>query len=70
MFMAKISIALAIMGGTLWFASGGDASWLLGSTLERAARLTWVVAIGATSYFFTLWLLGFRLKNFSRRGAE
>ena len=69
-FMAKISMALAIMGGTLWFASGGDASWLLGSTLERAARLTWVVAIGATSYFFTLWLLGFRLKNFSRRGAE
>jgi putative peptidoglycan lipid II flippase len=68
-FMAKISIALTTMGGTLWFASGGDASWLLGSTFERAARLAWVVAIGATTYFFTLWLLGFRLKNFSRQGA-
>ena len=69
MFMAKISIALTMMGGTLWFASGSDASWLLGSTLERAARLAWVVPIGAISYFFTLWLLGFRLKNFSRQGA-
>ncbi|SDA20359.1 putative peptidoglycan lipid II flippase [Nitrosospira sp. Nsp11] len=69
MFMAKISIALTMMGGTLWFASGSDASWLLGSTLERAARLAWVVPIGAISYFLTLWLLGFRLKNFSRQGA-
>jgi putative peptidoglycan lipid II flippase len=29
-----------------------------------------VVAIGAAAYFLTLWLLGFRLKDFSKRGAR
>ncbi|MDN5752337.1 MAG: murein biosynthesis integral membrane protein MurJ [Nitrosospira sp.] len=68
-FMGKILMALTTMGGILWFASGSDASWLADSGFERAIRLTWVVAIGATSYFIMLWLLGFRLKNFARRGA-
>jgi putative peptidoglycan lipid II flippase len=66
-FTAKILVALTTMGSTLWFASGSDASWLTISTFERATRLTWVVIAGATSYFAVLWLLGFRLKNFSRR---
>ncbi|PTR08337.1 putative peptidoglycan lipid II flippase [Nitrosospira sp. Nsp5] len=68
-FLAKILMALTAMGGVLWFASGSDASWLLAPTLERAARLTWVVVAGALSYFAMLWLLGFRLKNFTRRDA-
>lgn len=68
-FLAKILMALTAMGGVLWFASGSDASWLLAPALERAARLTWVVVAGALSYFAMLWLLGFRLKNFTRRDA-
>lgn len=68
-FMAKISVALVIMGSVLWFASGSDVSWLTGSASARAIRLTGVVAVGAASYFLMLWLLGFRLKNFARRGA-
>ncbi|KIO49831.1 murein biosynthesis integral membrane protein MurJ [Nitrosospira sp. NpAV] len=66
-FIIKILVALAVMGSTLWFASGSDESWLLTRTLERAARLTWIVIAGAISYFVTLWLLGFRLRNFKRR---
>lgn len=68
-FTVKVLVALAAMGSTLWFASGSDASWLAGSSFERTTRLTWVVASGAISYFITLWLLGFRLKDFARRGA-
>lgn len=68
-FMAKILVALTAMGGTLWFASGSDTSWLLTSSLERAVRLVWLVISGAISYFAMLWLLGFRLKNFTRRDA-
>ncbi len=68
-FMTKISLALITMGVALWLASGSDASWLVDSTFERATRLAGVVAIGAASYFLMLWLLGFRLKDFARRGA-
>jgi putative peptidoglycan lipid II flippase len=66
-FMVKILAALVTMGVVLWFMSGSDASWLTIPTIERAARLTGVVAMGATSYFAMLWLLGFRVKDFARR---
>jgi putative peptidoglycan lipid II flippase len=68
-FMAKIAVALAAMGTVLWFGSGSEASWLVGPALDRALRLGSVVAIGITSYFAMLWLLGFRLKDFARRGT-
>lgn len=70
MFMAKILIASTVMGALLWTASGSDASWLADSTFRRVLRLAEVVAIGAAAYFLTLWLLGFRLKDFSKRGAR
>jgi putative peptidoglycan lipid II flippase len=68
-FMTKIAVALATMGTILWFASGGDVSWLTDTAAVRGVRLAGVVTIGAASYFVTLWLLGFRLKDFSRRAA-
>jgi putative peptidoglycan lipid II flippase len=37
---------------------------------HRVAWLSGVVVLGATVYFATLWALGFRLKDFSQRGAE
>ena len=30
----------------------------------------WLVPLGAGSYFATLWLLGFRLRDFKHRAAE
>lgn len=66
-FLAKILIALAAMGTFLWFAAGSDASWLSGSALDRAIRLSWIVAAGAASYFAALWLLGFRVKDFVQK---
>jgi len=57
------------MGAVLWFGSGNEVSWLAGSTSDRALRLGSVVAMGAISYFIVLWLLGFRLKDFARRGS-
>jgi len=68
-FLAKISVALVVMGTILWFASGSDISWLTDTAAVRGVRLAGVVIIGAASYFVTLWLLGFRLKDFSRRAA-
>ncbi|MFZ1851662.1 MAG: murein biosynthesis integral membrane protein MurJ [Nitrosomonas sp.] len=66
-FFLKISVALIVMGGVLWFAVGDHASWLIGSTLERVAKLSWIVCLGAVSYFSALWILGFRLKDFAKQ---
>ncbi len=69
-FMLKILAALAAMGIALWFASGSDVSWLTGDAYTRGIRLAGVVAAGAAAYFAMLLLLGFRLRDFSRRGVE
>jgi len=66
-FFLKTLTALAVMGITLWFAAGSETSWLTDSAITRVSRLTWVIIIGASSYFTALWLLGFRLKDFSKQ---
>lgn len=68
-FFLKILTALMIMGVVLWFATGSDASWLIDSAMVRAGRLSWIVILGAFSYFATLWLLGFRITDFTKRQA-
>lgn len=69
-FMLKVAAAVAAMAAVLWFASGGEHSWLAGSVASRVARLSWVITAGAVSYFAALWLLGFRLRDFHRRAAQ
>ncbi len=69
-FWLKGAAALLAMGVILWFGAGPDAWWLVVGAYERILRLAWVVAAGGASYFAALWLLGFRLRDFSRRAAE
>ncbi len=69
-FLAKIAVALSAMAAVLWFGAGSDTAWLAASPMQRAARLAAVIAAGATTYFATLWVLGFRLAHFSRRAAH
>lgn len=66
-FFLKILTALTIMGIVLWIATGSDASWLADSAMVRAGRLSWIVILGAFSYFATLWLLGFRITDFTKQ---
>ena len=66
-FLVKVFAALTTMAAVLVWAMGGAESWLHAATLERALRLGWVVAVGAVSYLAVLWLLGFRLSDFSKR---
>ncbi len=69
-FFIKVLTSLVVLAAVLWVAMGSTTSWLENSSMERIIRLTWVVTLGATSYFTSLWLLGIRLKDFSRRGIE
>ncbi|WP_028994464.1 murein biosynthesis integral membrane protein MurJ [Azonexus hydrophilus] len=70
LFFMKLSCAMAVMGVALWFASGSADSWFASSVGERILRLCWLVLLGASAYFATLWLLGFRLRDFKRQAAQ
>jgi putative peptidoglycan lipid II flippase len=68
-FAFKVGVAIYFMAAVLWVTSGGDQAWLLTSSLSRAAKLMWIVVLGAICYFAALWLMGFRLKDFAKRAA-
>jgi putative peptidoglycan lipid II flippase len=65
-FLARVAIALLVLGAVLWFVAGDDAVWLGAGLWAKIGRLAWVTAAGAASYFAALWLLGFRIADFSR----
>jgi putative peptidoglycan lipid II flippase len=69
-FLLKLAVAVYAMAVVLWVAAASDAAWFSMRASARAANLAWVVLLGAASYFAALWLLGFRIKDFSKRAAE
>ena len=69
-FVARVLLALSVMSAVLWFTMGDTILWLESTTMERVIRLAWVVVLGATSYFASLWIFGIRFKDFSKRSME
>jgi len=70
MYFAKLSIALLALGLTLWYGMGSEQHWLTTRGWGRIIHLTWLVLLGMSVYFAVLWLLGFRLKDFSKRAIQ
>ena len=68
-FLLKIAVALYVMGGVLFWMSGPDIEWLTATTLAKCWRLSIVIGAGALTYFLCLWMMGFRLHQFSKRLA-
>ncbi|MEI7843549.1 MAG: lipid II flippase MurJ, partial [Gallionellaceae bacterium] len=69
-FLFKIASALLVLGLVLWLGMGSEQHWLTTHGWSRIIHLTWLVVAGVVSYFAVLWVLGFRLKDFSKRGAS
>jgi putative peptidoglycan lipid II flippase len=69
-FLSKLAAALLILGLVLWFGMGSEQHWLTTHGWSRIIHLAWLVVAGVVSYFTVLWALGFRLKDFSKRGAS
>ncbi|WWO99659.1 MAG: murein biosynthesis integral membrane protein MurJ [Candidatus Dasytiphilus stammeri] len=65
MFLLRLIIAVIIMGITLLLIMNIMPNWQKGIMLMRLLRMTAVILIGASIYFITLFLLGFRLKDLS-----
>jgi putative peptidoglycan lipid II flippase len=66
-FLLKIFVALYLLGVLLFFAAGDTSSWLRMGSAERCLRLAWVIAAGITVYFASLWMMGFRWRDFAKR---
>jgi putative peptidoglycan lipid II flippase len=65
-FAMKVAVALYFMGGALWYSMGTESSWFEIPTALRAGKLALVIAAGTVTYFGSLWVMGFRLRDFSR----
>ena len=66
-FLVRIVAALSLMSGALWLAMGAESTWLLDRAWVRVGRLALLVVLGAVVYLGSLWLLGFRLRDFVKK---
>mgnify|MGYP000872537227 FL=1 len=66
-FYGKLALALLCMGSVLWLVGGQDVEWLRWTSTERLLRLIWLVPLAAATYFMTLFITGFRLRDFQRK---
>jgi putative peptidoglycan lipid II flippase len=65
-FLLKLTVALYLMGGALWYTMGRESTWFELAAGPRAAKLAMVIAAGTLAYFASLTVMGFRLRDFSR----
>jgi putative peptidoglycan lipid II flippase len=66
-FVLKLLVALSVMGVALYFAMGDTSAWLHYGLMKRLLYLSGLVLLGAASYFASLFLLGFRPRDYMRR---
>lgn len=69
-FLVKLGIAVMVMAALLYWLQGSPDTWLTGNSFDHAARLIPLLGTGVVGYFGTLYLLGFRLRDFSRNGSR
>jgi putative peptidoglycan lipid II flippase len=69
-FLLRVFVAVAVLGAVLAWLVGPPQAWLHATLWTRVGRLALLVLVGAGVYFATLFLLGFRLSQFSRREVE
>ena len=70
LFAAKVALAVAAMAASLWFSMGTPEWWFSARWGLRLPALGGLVVLGALVYAACLAAFGFRLRDFSRRGAE
>jgi putative peptidoglycan lipid II flippase len=68
-FLGRLVIAVLVMAGVLWLVEPRVDWWLQARASLRAGVLGAIVGAGALAYFATLWVLGFRPRDFSRRAV-
>jgi putative peptidoglycan lipid II flippase len=69
-YLLRVSLAVTLMAAMLFYAMGEAEWWLAASFLDRIMRLSLLVGGGIALYFAALGLMGFRPRQFARRGTE
>jgi putative peptidoglycan lipid II flippase len=69
-FLARLLLALGVLAAVLQAIAGPPALWLEATLGARVLRLALICAAAGAAYFAALWLLGFRLADFSRKDAD
>jgi putative peptidoglycan lipid II flippase len=69
-YFLRVSLAVTLMAAMLFYAMGEAEWWLAASFLDRIMRLSLLVGGGIALYFAALGLMGFRPRQFARRGTE
>ena len=65
-FMVKLGIALAVMAGILFAGYQTDTFWLEAPFIDRLSWLSGLITVSGIAYGLTLFLLGFRPKDFRK----
>ncbi len=66
-FVLRIFVALAVLAALLVWLGGSAQEWLSVGLWTRVGRLALLVVAGGAVYFGTLYVLGFRIRDFNRR---
>jgi putative peptidoglycan lipid II flippase len=66
-FLMRVFVAVAVLGALLVAIGGAPRDWVSASLWTRIGWLSGLVIGGSVTYFGTLFLLGFRLRDFNRR---
>ena len=66
-FMTKLAFAVGAMALVLHFAAGSDATWMAYKLVPKLVHLLILLVLGSVTYFFVLWVLGIRVKDFMKR---
>ncbi len=69
-FFLKVMVAIVVMASALFIATGTTQTWLGYHVMQRLLHLSALVVLGVVTYFGTLYMLGFRLQDFTRRVAK
>ena len=68
-FALKVGVSVLAMAAALWFAMGTSAQWLHAGWQWKVGMLAGLVLLGVAVYGACLFAFGFRLRDFSMRGA-
>lgn len=59
-------LAVTVMGVLVFVVSGELSFWITATATQRILQLSWIIPLGAMSYFIVLWLTGVRFSQLRR----
>lgn len=62
----QTALAVSVMGGLIFAVSGELSFWISATASQRILQLSWIIPVGAMSYFIVLWLTGVRFSQLRR----